>query len=86
MKGINDYSLYAEINSKHDYCYNCGSEVEQQIDENMDWYCPVCGCKDQKKLFHARRVCGYIGTGLFNKGRTTDIKNRYVHVDNHEVQ
>lgn len=86
MKGINDYSLYAEINSKHDYCYNCGSEVEQQIDENMDWYCPVCGCKDQKKLFHARRVCGYIGVGLFNKGRTADIKNRYVHVDNHEVQ
>lgn len=58
MKAINDYCLYAEINSKHDYCHNCGSEVEQQVDDNMEWYCPTCGCKDPKKLFHARRICG----------------------------
>lgn len=58
MKAINEYCLYAEINSKHDYCHNCGSEVEQQVDEDMNWYCPSCGCKDPKKLFHARRICG----------------------------
>lgn len=86
MKGIYENCLYAEINSKHDYCYECGSEVEQLIDEDMNWYCPVCGNKNPKKLFHARRVCGYIATGEYNKGRTADIKNRYVHVDNHDYE
>lgn len=85
MKAINDNCMYAEINSKHDYCHNCGSEAEQQIDEEMNWYCPVCGCKDPMKLYHARRVCGYIQTGEYNKGRTQDIKERYVHLDNHDL-
>jgi ribonucleoside-triphosphate reductase len=77
--------MYAELNTKSDYCSQCGSASEQLIDSDMNWYCPVCGCKDPMKLYHARRVCGYIGTNEFNKGRTQDIKERYVHVDNHEV-
>lgn len=85
MKGIYDNCLYAEINSKHDYCANCGSEAEQVITDDGEWECPVCHCRDPKKLFHARRVCGYIQTGEYNHGRTMDIKNRYVHVDNHEI-
>lgn len=58
MKAINDYSLYAEINGKNDFCENCGSTEEQQIDENDEWFCPVCGCKDSSKLYHPRRICG----------------------------
>lgn len=77
--------MYAEINSKSDYCSNCEFEGEQLIDDNMNWYCPNCGCSDSKKLHHARRVCGYIGTSDYNEGRTEEIKERYVHLDNHEI-
>ncbi len=77
--------MYAELNTKSDYCSNCGYLGEQLIDESMEWYCPNCNCKDNKKLYHARRVCGYIGTSDYNKGRTQDIKERYIHLDNHEV-
>lgn len=76
--------MYAEINSKSDYCANCGYTGEQLIDDDMNWYCPNCGCKDSKKLHHARRVCGYIGTSDYNKGRTEEIKERFVHLDNHD--
>ena len=75
--------MYAEINSKSDYCCNCGYSGEQKIDKDMNWYCPNCGCKDPKKLYHARRVCGYIGVSDYNKGRTQEIKERFVHLDNH---
>lgn len=85
MKAINDYSLYAEINSKNDFCMACGSTEEQQINDDLEWFCPVCGCKDPTKLYHPRRICGYIQVGDTNKGRTQDIKERYVHLDNHEV-
>lgn len=77
--------MYAEINCKSDHCLNCGYEGEQLINDNLEWYCPHCGCTDPKKLHHARRVCGYIGTSDYNEGRTQEIKERFVHLDNHEV-
>lgn len=83
MKAINDYCLYAEINGKNDFCENCGSTEEQKIDDNGNFFCPNCGCTDPQKLYHPRRLCGYIGTSEVNKGRAMDIKNRYVHLDNH---
>lgn len=81
---IYDTIMYAEINSKSDYCNNCGYTGEQKIDKDMNWYCPNCGCTDSKKLYHARRVCGYIGVSDYNKGRTEEIKERFVHLDNHD--
>ena len=56
---------------------------EIKLDENLEWYCPNCGCRDHKLLNVARRTCGYIGTNFWNKGRTQEIKERYVHLDDH---
>lgn len=56
MQAINEYSLYAEINGKNDYCEACGSTEEQQLDDNGNWFCPVCGCTDTTKLYHPRRI------------------------------
>ena len=77
--------MYAELNTKSDYCQVCGFDGEMQIDEKMDWYCPNCGNRDHDKLNIARRTCGYIGTNFWNKGRTQEIKERVLHIDNKDA-
>lgn len=72
--------MYAELNTKSDYCQECGYDGEIQVDEQMEWYCPNCGCRDHSKLNVARRTCGYIGSNFWNFGRTQEIKDRYVHL------
>lgn len=80
IKFMYDNIMYAEINTKSDYCQVCGFDGEILIDENMEWYCPNCGNKDTSKLNVARRTCGYLGTNFFNKGRTQEIKERVLHL------
>ena len=82
IKFIYDNIMYAELNTKSDYCQNCGYDGEILIDDNMEWYCPNCGCRDHSKLNVARRTCGYIGSNFWNKGRTQEIKERVLHIDN----
>ena len=84
IKFIYDNIMYAELNTKSDYCQVCGYDGEMQIDENMNWYCPSCGNRDQHKMNVARRTCGYIGTRYWNAGRTQEIKERYVHLGGEE--
>ena len=74
--------MYAELNTKSDYCHICGFDGEILIDNDMNWYCPNCGNKDQSKMNVARRTCGYIGSHFWNYGRTQEIKERVVHLDN----
>lgn len=76
---------YAEMNGKFDYCQECGFEGEMKLDDNNEWYCPCCGNCNHEKLNIARRTCGYIGDNFWNKGRTAEIKDRYLHVDNKEL-
>ena len=76
---------YAEMNGKFDYCQECGFEGEMKLDDNNEWYCPCCGNRNHEKLNIARRTCGYIGDNFWNKGRTAEIKDRYLHVDNKEL-
>ncbi|MBR3325296.1 MAG: anaerobic ribonucleoside-triphosphate reductase [Clostridia bacterium] len=78
--------MYAELNTKSDYCQQCGFDGEILIDENLDWYCPNCGNKDHRTLNVARRTCGYIGTNFWNKGRTQEIKERVLHIDNKDSE
>ncbi len=81
--------MYAELNTKSDYCQACGYNGEiKLIDENGEliWECPNCGNRDQNKMNVARRTCGYIGSHFWNKGRTQEIHERYVHLDDHEVE
>lgn len=88
IKFIYDHIMYAELNTKSDYCQVCGSRKEMEIvdkDGKLSWRCSVCGNTDQSKMNVARRTCGYIGTQFWNQGRTQEIKERYVHLDNHEV-
>lgn len=88
IKFIYDHIMYAELNTKSDYCQVCGYDGEIKIvDENgkLDWKCPNCGNMDHSKMNVARRTCGYIGTNFFNQGRTDEIRNRYVHLDNHKI-
>ena len=84
MKFIYDNILYAELNTKSDYCEICGYDGEIKIvtDENgkLIWECPNCGNRDQNNLFVARRTCGYIGTQFWNQGRTQEIKDRVLHL------
>ena len=82
IKFIYDNIMYAELNTKSDYCQECGYTGEILIDENLEWYCPNCGNRDHNKLNVARRTCGYIGTNFWNKGRTQEIKERVIHIDN----
>ena len=82
IKFIYDNIMYAELNTKSDYCQECGYSGEILIDENLEWYCPNCGNRDHNKLNVARRTCGYIGTNFWNKGRTQEIKERVLHIDN----
>ena len=79
---IYDNIMYAELNTKSDYCQKCGFDGEILIDDNMEWYCPSCGNRDHNTLNVARRTCGYIGSQFWNKGRTQEIKERVLHIDN----
>ena len=74
--------MYAELNTKSDYCQKCGYTGEILIDDNLEWYCPNCGNRDHDTLNVARRTCGYIGSNFWNKGRTEEIKERVLHLDN----
>lgn len=84
MKFIYDNIMYAELNTKSDYCQVCGYDGEIQIAENEDgkliWRCPHCGNEEQDKMNVARRTCGYIGTQFWNQGRTQEIKERVLHL------
>ena len=84
MKHIYENIMYAELNTKSDYCQCCGYEGEIQIitDEHgkLIWECPNCGNQDQAKMNVARRTCGYIGTQFWNQGRTQEIKDRVLHL------
>ena len=84
MQFIYDNIMYAELNTKSDYCHNCGYDGEIEIKENEDgklvWRCPNCGNTDQDKMNVARRTCGYIGTQFWNQGRTQEIKERVLHL------
>ena len=77
--------MYAELNTKSDYCQKCGFDGEILIDENMEWYCPNCGNRDHNTLNVARRTCGYIGSNFWNRGRTQEIKERVLHLDNKDL-
>ena len=84
MQYIYDNIMYAELNTKSDFCMECGYTGEIQIitDDNgkLIWECPECGNKDQDKMNVARRTCGYIGTQFWNQGRTQEIKERVLHL------
>ncbi len=77
--------MYAELNTKSDYCQACGFDGEILLDDDLEWYCPNCGNKNHDTLNVARRTCGYIGTNFWNKGRTQEIKERVVHIDNKDA-
>ena len=85
IKFIYDNIMYAELNTKSDYCQECGYNGEILLDEKLEWYCPECGNRDHDKLNVARRTCGYIGTNFWNKGRTQEIKERVIHIDNKDA-
>ena len=83
MQYIYDNIMYAELNTKSDYCQVCGYDGEIQIvedDGKLVWECPKCGNRDQEKLNVARRTCGYIGTQFWNQGRTQEIRDRVLHL------
>ncbi len=83
MKFIYDHIIYAELNTKSDYCQECGYDGEIEIveeDGKLIWRCPNCGNTDQDKMNVARRTCGYIGTQFWNQGRTQEIKDRVLHL------
>ncbi|MBE7060597.1 MAG: anaerobic ribonucleoside-triphosphate reductase [Ruminococcaceae bacterium] len=84
MKFIYDNIMYAELNTKSDYCQECGYDGEIQIvsdeDGKLVWECPKCGNRDQSKMNVARRTCGYIGSQFWNQGRTQEIKERVLHL------
>ena len=84
MKFIYDHIMYAELNTKSDYCQVCGYDGEIEIKEDEDgkliWVCPQCGNTDQSKMNVARRTCGYIGTQYWNQGRTQEIRDRVLHL------
>ena len=83
MKFIYENIMYAELNTKSDYCQECGWDGEIQIieeDGKLVWKCPKCGNTDQSKMNVARRTCGYIGTQFWNQGRTQEIKERVLHL------
>ena len=84
MKFIYDNIMYAELNTKSDYCQVCGWDGEIDIvedDGKLVWQCPNCGNRDQRRMNVCRRTCGYLGTNFFNQGRTAEIADRVLHVD-----
>ena len=83
MRFIYDNIMYAELNTKSDYCQDCGFDGEIQIvedDGKLVWECPNCGNRDQSRMNVARRTCGYIGTQFWNQGRTQEIRERVLHL------
>ena len=83
IKFIYDNIMYAELNTKSDYCQVCGSADEIKIveeDGKLIWECPHCGNRDQSKMNVTRRTCGYLGSNFWNQGRTEEIRDRYVHL------
>lgn len=84
MRHIYENIMYAELNTKSDFCEECGYSGEVVVKEDdsgkLMWQCPNCGCHDQTKLFVARRTCGYIGTQFWNQGRTQEIQERVLHL------
>ena len=86
IKFIYDNIMYAELNTKSDYCQECGYDGEILIDDKLEWYCPNCGNRNHDTLNVARRTCGYIGTNFWNKGRTEEIKERVMHIDNKDSE
>lgn len=88
LQFIYDNIMYAELNTKSDFCQVCGWDGEINIVENDDgklvWECPNCGNRDKNKMNIARRTCGYIGTNDWNQGRTQEMKERYVHLGGDE--
>ena len=86
IKFIYDNIMYAELNTKSDYCQECGYDGEILLDDNLEWYCPNCGNRNHDTLNVARRTCGYIGTNFWNKGRTQEIKERVIHIDNKDAE
>ena len=83
IRFIYDHIMYAELNTKSDYCQVCGWDGEIEIretDGKLVWTCPQCGNQDQDKMNVARRTCGYIGTQFWNQGRTQEIKERVMHL------
>ena len=83
MKFIYDNIIYAELNTKSDYCQCCGYDGEvgiEEVDGKLIWKCPQCGNTDQDKMNVARRTCGYIGTQFWNQGRTQEIRERVLHL------
>lgn len=86
LKYIYDNIMYAELNTKSDYCQVCGYDGEISIKESesgrLYWECPNCGNKDQRKMNVCRRTCGYLGSQFWNQGRTEEIKDRFVHLGN----
>lgn len=91
MQYMYDNIMYAELNTKSDYCMACGYDGEIQIVEEegsgkLVWECPCCGNRDQSKMSVARRTCGYIGTQFWNQGRTQEIKERVIHISTSAFQ
>lgn len=85
MRFIYDNIMYAELNTKSDYCHECGYDGEMKINsEDMSWYCPNCGNTNQDTMNIARRTCGYLGTHYWNYGRTEEIRDRFVHLGDNE--
>ena len=83
MKFIYENIMYAELNTKSDYCMACGYDGEIKIEEQdgkLIWKCPNCGNTDQTKMNVARRTCGYIGSQFWNQGRTQEIRERVLHL------
>lgn len=84
IRHIYDHIMYAELNTKSDYCQVCGWDREIEIKEKGDgslyWCCPQCGNTDQKKMNVTRRTCGYLGSQFWNQGRTQEIKERVLHL------
>ena len=84
IRYIYDNIMYAELNTKSDYCQECGFDGEIKIvtgeGGKLVWECPKCGNRDENKLNVARRTCGYIGTQFWNQGRTQEIKERVLHL------
>ncbi len=80
VRFIYDNIQYAEFNTKSDYCHICGYDGEIKINDDLEWECPECGNKDQRKMNVTRRTCGYLGENFWNVGKTKEIKSRVLHL------
>lgn len=77
-----EHIKYCEINTRSDFCCECGFHGEVLYDKEKDcWYCPQCGCTDQNKVIPVRRTCGYLGTHHWNQGKSEEITSRILHVE-----